>query len=127
MCCNGDVEKIGSLFILFFVVFYIVSFIYICINISKFNKLEELDENADNFPKLINLILFILYLAFLAFIIFLLIYMGYLRERCRFCCEKKMEVNITRANEKIAENNQNPNDKNAQGGVISSLNINENK
>ena len=130
MCCGrfNYMRKFRVFLILFFVVFYNFSLIYICVNISKFNKLKSLDENADNFPRLINLILFILYLVFLVFLRFLLLFMSYLREKCSCnICSKKMEVNITRANEKIAENNQNPNDKNAQGGVISSLNINENK
>ena len=85
--------KIGSYFILLFIVFYIVSFIYICINISKFNKLKNLDKNDDNFPRMINLIIFILYLVLFAYFIFLFFYISYIRDKCRYCscniCNKK--------------------------------------
>lgn len=123
--------KIVPIFITLFGVFYIISFTYVCINISEFNKLEDLYENDDNFPRIINLIIFILYLILLIYIIFLSIYLKHLRKNCRegFCniCNKKNEANnTTMAGEKITEKNKNQNDKSAQGGQISSLNISGN-
>ena len=129
LICGGfDDIKFGSIFLLLFIVFYIVSFIYVCINISKFNKLKNLDKNADTFPRLINLIIFGLYLGLIGYLIFLMIYVSYIRDKCRYwscdICRKKTEVNnTTMSSENIKEKNQKQNDKSTQGGQISSLNI----
>ena len=131
ICGRFDDIQYGLIFPFIFFVFYIVSFIYVCINISKFNKLKNLDKNADNFPRLINTIIFGLYLGFFGYLIFLMIYVSYIRDKCRYCscniCNKKNEVNNTATNiENIKEKTQNQNDKSVQGGQISSLNISGN-
>ena len=129
--CIRDAAPCGSFFMILFVVFYIVSFVYICINISKFNKLKDLDENAYNFPRIINLIIFSLYLFLIAFIIFIIIYYSKLHNICRKyncnICNKKEEdtsttIGVQKTTEKIMGKNENQNDKNAHGG-LSSLNI----
>ena len=88
--------------------------VYICINISKFNKLDDLYENADNFPRILNIIIFILYLIIAVIIIFLIIYLNILREKCKEdSCNifnKKNETNNTTiADEKITENQSDKN------------------
>ena len=122
--------KCDGFFVLLFIVFYIVSFIFICINISKFNKLESLDKNADDFPRLINSIIFILYLLLLTFIIFLCVYICYLREKWKNCscniCRKNIEVNTTVAGEQIADKNENPIEKNIREAKNSGFDINDN-
>ena len=131
--CSHRFDGLLSVFALLFIVFYIVSFIYVCINISKFNKLKNFDKNFDNFPRIINLIIFSLYLVLLAYIIFLFIYLGYLRDKCRNCscscniCKKKNEINNTTIDsEKGKEKNQNKSDMDIQGEQISSFNFTAN-
>ena len=86
---DSDILKgIFNISIFIFIVFYILSFVFVCINFSKFNKLNNLDENVGKVPRKINLTIFILYLLLLAFIIFLPIYILNLREKCKNCsCE----------------------------------------
>ena len=108
--CKDDdkAAKASSLFIILFIVFYIVSLVYVGININKFNKLEDIYEKADNLPRIINIIIFILYLVLLVYIIFFFIYLRFLRKKCKAdscnICNKKSEVNnTTMADEKISE------------------------
>ena len=105
--CGDKALKVSAaftvIFIIIFVVFYYISFVYICINISKFNELDDLYEDADNLPRIINLIILILYLILFVFIIFLIVYFRKLRDK--WVDNKKSEGNDTTvANEKISEN-----------------------
>ena len=128
---NSYVEsKILYPFEIGFLVFYIISFIFICINISKFNKLKSLYKGYDNFPRLINLIIFILYLALLVFLIFIGIYVGCLKDKCRECsCNiftKKNKNENTIPNKTNPDNNKSQNNKSSQGRQASTLNITNN-
>ena len=105
--CGDKALKVSAaftvIFIIIFVVFYYISFVYICINISKFNELDDLYEDADNLPRIINLIILILYLILFVFIIFLIVYFRKLRDK--WVDNNKTEGNDTTvANEKISEN-----------------------
>ena len=122
-----------SFFIFLFMIFYIISFIFICINISKFNKLKNLDENADNFPRIVNLTIFILYIILFVFILFLGIYIIQIREKCKgnSCSigkkeieENKNKITTPKISDKIEDKNQNQNDKSAQGLNNSTFDVN---
>ena len=111
---DSDILKgIFNISILIFIVFYILSFVFVCINFSKFNKLNNLDENVGKVPRKINLTIFILYLLLLAFIIFLPIYIINLREKCKNCsceiCGREGEDIKTpqKVTEKITQTNSN--------------------
>ena len=111
---DSDILKgIFNISIFIFIVFYILSFVFVCINFSKFNKLNNLDENVGKVPRKINLTIFILYLLLLAFIIFLPIYISNLREKYKNCsCEiyKRENKDIKtpqKVTEKITQTNSN--------------------
>ena len=70
-----------------FIIFIILSLVFGCINISKFNELKDKDSRDDNnLPRAVNSIIVILGFILLFYAIFLMIYNCYLREKCRNSC-----------------------------------------
>ena len=123
-----DLKSILSACFCIFLIFYILTFIFVCIIFHKFNKLKRLDSSVDKFPRILNLILFILLLVIFVYFIFILIYFSYLRRKCEYCscniCNKKSQKNNTVSNITVQAKSTIENDKTNQGDQISTLNIN---